>query len=83
MGPSDGEQVMAEPSVGVGKFISIGTDLVMDNSGNVYFKGAFVSIGALWPPSPASVSFPLQYLNSQPSNGMPPSMWQSGNPVAY
>jgi RHS repeat-associated protein len=66
-GPTDDQQVLAESSVGVGKFISIGTDLVMDNAGNIYFQGAFVSLGASWPPSPASVSTPLN--NFAPSNG--------------
>jgi hypothetical protein len=58
-GPTDDQQVIAQPSVGVGKFISIGTNLVMDANGNIYSQGVNVSIGAAWPPSPVSVTLPL------------------------
>jgi RHS repeat-associated protein len=81
-GPSDDQNVLAEPSLGVGKFVSIGTDLVMDSSGNLFFQGFFVSLGASWPPTPATLTMPLNYVDA-PANGLPPPLWQLGAPVVY
>ncbi len=68
-GPDDNQNVLAEPTVGLGKFLSIGTDLVMDKAtGDIYFQGVLVSVGSSWPPSPASVSVPVSNFSGRDHN---------------
>jgi len=62
------QQVLATPSVGVGKWASIGTDIVKNPDGTVRPQGVQVGGGGSFPPYPANVTTPIDNLKPAGNN---------------
>jgi RHS repeat-associated protein len=75
-GAAPDQTLLATPSVGLGKWVAVGTDVVKDSSG-VHDQGGSVSFGASWPPWPASVSSPASNFTPSGDN------WQIGVAQTY
>jgi RHS repeat-associated protein len=67
--PSQPDQhVVATPSIGIGKWASVGTDIVKNPDGSVLPQGFQVGGGGSFPPYPFNVTTPLDNLKPQGDN---------------
>jgi RHS repeat-associated protein len=57
-GPKPDQQVIAQPAVGLGKYVQVGTSVVQDSNGNVHTQGGNVSVGVSTPTFPVTVAVP-------------------------
>jgi RHS repeat-associated protein len=59
-GAHAGQELLAQPSIALGKYAAVGTDLVKDSNGKIHTQGGSLSLGISTPTLPLGVAIPIK-----------------------